>query len=667
MVEQAGPNFRVEELAEAAGVAVDTVRYYHRRKLLAPPRREGRVAWYGDEHLTRLRGIRSLADRGFTLAQIGELSDASPDGVLADLARANAADPDLDRANLAARADVPDFVIDLVVGAGLLVPQGSPGDERFTADAVDMLVAARTLVSEGVTIEELTALALRHATHVEDVVDDAIELFKRHSDRRGGDRAELLALLHRLVPVATGLVGQHFERTLRSRALARIGDDEGAGDSGIVVIARRLPGRIDPVALHQSSTDHHRSLWIRPERGLSIVALGAAETIEPHGDGRFAAASAARAGLEARVNRLGSRDAPAPVLVGGFSFTAGVDDRAPTWDGFPDARWILPELTVIDRPDGAWVLAAAAITGDEAATVAALDNRLDGFTAEPAAPLVTEDLPQGEISADDADYEALVAEAVAEIGTGSIDKVVLARVHEGTSVDISLVLRRLRDRYPACAVFAVAVGESTFLGASPEELVALDGREVRTVALAGTTSRGWDQTTDEGLADEMQTSPKVRAEHAFVVDDIIGRLETLGLVAESDDEPDILRLARVQHLRTPITASVERRAGGVSDMDVIRVAAVLHPTPAVAGTPTEAALDWIREQESFDRGWYAAPVGWCDLEGNGELRVALRSALVDSDGVHLFSGAGIVADSVPEDELAETGVKLRALLDVMEG
>ncbi|NCG38660.1 MAG: isochorismate synthase, partial [Actinobacteria bacterium] len=141
---------------------------------------------------------------------------------------------------------------------------------------------------------------------------------------------------------------------------------------------------------------------------------------------------------------------------------------------------------------------------------------------------------------------------------------------------------------------------------------------------------------------------------------------TLGLVGHTPEEPEVLRLARVQHLRTPITARVERRSGGVSDMDVLRVASVLHPTPAVAGTPTQDALDWLQDHEELDRGWYAAPVGWCDLDGNGELRVALRSALVDPDRVQLIAGAGIVADSVPEDELAETAVKLRALLDVME-
>ena len=117
----------------------------------------------------------------------------------------------------------------------------------------------------------------------------------------------------------------------------------------------------------------------------------------------------------------------------------------------------------------------------------------------------------------------------------------------------------------------------------------------------------------------MMASPKIRAEHQFVVDDITARLATLGLVGETPVEPDVMRLARVQHLRTPITARVERRSGGVSDMDVIRVANVLHPSPAVGGTPSDPAVEWILANERFDRGWYAAPVGWTDLDGNGEV------------------------------------------------
>jgi len=662
-------DFRVEELAEAAGVAVDTIRYYQRQQLLAAPRREGRRAIYDGSHLERLAEIRRLADEGFSLAQIRSLSTDDARGLLADLAEQNAADPELDKAELARRADVPEFIVDVVVSAGLIAPSGEPGDERFPADAVDMLVAAKTLVNAGVSMEELTALALRHATHIEDVVDDAIGVFKRQSDRSGGDRDELVELMHRLVPVASSLVGQHFERTLRTRALARLGDETPEDDGGIVVFSRRLAERIDPVAVFMTATDGHRALWIRPELGSAIVGIGAVDTIEPYGDTRFSAASAARAALAARVRRHGPAGAPAPVLLGGFSFATGSSTHAPDWAGFPDARWVLPELTFVDRADGSWLLAAARLSpgDDETVVLEALEARVDAL-ASATAPAVLDpsDVARGEPTADDPAYVDLVAAAVRDIRATGMGKVVCARVQEREPIDIGVTLQRLVPRYPTCAVFAFGVGERTFLGASPEQLVLLDGREVQTVALAGTTARGWDERTDEALAAEMMASAKVREEHQFVVDDITQRLATLGLVGRTPEEPEILRLARVQHLRTPITARVERRKGGVSDMDVLRVASVLHPTPAVAGTPTQDALDWLQENEQLDRGWYAAPVGWCDLDGNGELRVALRSALVDHDRVQLIAGAGIVADSVPDDELAETAVKLRALLDVME-
>lgn len=670
-------NYRVEELAEAADVGVDTIRYYQRRKLLAPPTRQGRIAVYSDSHLARLRQIHDLSERGFTLAQIKELSTGDASGLLADLADRNAADPDLDRAELARRAEIPEFMIDIVVGAGLITPTGEGAGQRFSPDAVEMLAAARTLVASGVSFEELTALAMRHATHVEDVIDDSIELFKRHSDHQGGDRDELVALLARLVPVVSGLVARHFEQTLVSRALARLNDDAAIG-GGIVVVGRRLARRLDPIAVFAASSEHHRTLWIRPDFDLSLVALGAVETIAPVGDGRFSAASAARAALAARTQRVGPRDAPVPVLVGGFSFTCAeqsvelpTDGRtgSPDWTGFGDACWVLPEITVVDRPDGTWLLAAAKVGDgeDEARVTAALDKRLDVFAADLPAPLTGSfEVAAGEVVADDQSYLNLVDDASQAIADEEFRKVVLARIHEEAVVDPIDVLHRLRHRYQNCAVFSVAVGDQQFLGASPEQLVALDGPEVRTEAVAGTISTGAIDRTDESLAAELMSSSKIRAEHQFVVDDIIGRLEVLGLQGRYHPEPEVMRLARVQHLRTPITAQVQRRTGGVSDMDVLRVASVLHPTPAVAGTPTETAVDWILEREGFDRGWYAAPVGWCDLDGNGELCVALRSALMGDSGAVLFAGAGVVSESVPDDELAETGVKLRALLDVME-
>ena len=593
----------------------------------------------------------------------------------------------LDRAELAERADVPAFVVDLVIDAGLLAPldNGSEG-EFFGADDVDVLAAARTLVGEGVAIEELAALAMRHVTNVENLIDDAIDLLKRHITRDNQDRAALVASVNRLVPVATKLVVGHFERTLWARAMARAADDPAIAAGAIVVQARHLDRRVDPLAVYASAgADRLRTVWLRPDQGVGLAAIGEVEAIEPAGNDRFSAASAARAVLEARIRRDVPPDGPAPVLVGGFSFTAnreaaGNDSqphndndstsphRGPSWRGFGDCRMVLPELTVIDREDGTWVLAATRVgpDGDEAAAQAALERQLAAFEVEPLPATTDRAAAQVECERDDY-YEALVSEAVAAIDRRAFHKVVLARTLTlDRGLDVVAVLDRLRQRNPACATFAFSVGETTFLGATPEELVTLDGSRLHTTALAGTAPRGDTPEADERLAAGLLASTKNRSEHRFVVDGITEALTGLGLVDPAPAEPGLMRLNRVQHLHTPITAKVQRRRTGASDMDVLRAAGVLHPTAAVGGAPTGAALEFIARHEGFDRGWYSAPVGWCDLDGNGEMGVALRCALTGPEGACLFAGAGVVADSVPAEELTETAYKLRALLDAID-
>ena len=596
----------------------------------------------------------------------------------------------LDRAELAERADVPAFVVDLVIDAGLLAPldNGSEG-ELFGSDDVDVLAAARTLVGEGVAIEELAALAMRHVTNVENLIDDAIDLLKRHIKRDSPDRAALVASVNRLVPVATKLVVGHFERTLWARAMARVADDPAIAAGAILVRTRRLDRRVDPLAVYGSAgADRLRTVWLRPDQGVGLAAIGEVEAIEPTGNDRFSAASAARAVLAARIRRDAPSEGPAPVLVGGFSFTANREDagkdsqppsnndstsphRGPSWRGFGDCRLVLPELTVIDREDGTWVLAATRVgpDGDEAAAEAALERQLAAFEAEPP-PAITD--PAGWTAASvecdrDDYYQALVSEAVAAIDRGAFNKVVLARTLTlDRGLDVVAVLDRLRQGNPACATFAFSVGETTFLGATPEELVTLDGSRLHTTALAGTAPRGDTPEADERLAAGLLASAKNRSEHRFVVDGITEALTGLGLVDPAPAEPGLMRLNRVQHLHTPITAEVQRRRTGASDMDVLRAAGVLHPTAAVGGAPTGASLEFIARHEGFDRGWYAAPVGWCDLDGNGEMGVALRCALTGPEGACMFAGAGVVADSLPAEELTETAYKLRALLDVID-
>ncbi|MCY4175909.1 MAG: isochorismate synthase [Acidimicrobiaceae bacterium] len=645
----------------------------------------------------------------------------------------------LDRAELAERAAVPGFVVDLAVDAGLITPLRPRSDsggetEGFTSDHVEMLAAARTLIDAGVAVEEMAALAMRHATNVENLIDDSIEVLKRSINHSSHDRAELIESVNRLIPVATKLVIGHFERTLFERAMARIGDEPASAACAVVVAARRARRRIDPLAVYAAAVDQpDRCVWLRPGAGLGVAALGVAEEIAPVGDDRFSAASAARAVLAARLRRHGPDDAPAPLVVGGFSFTsadarcdaanARSRTQGPVWEGFGDCRLVLPEATVLDRPDGTWLLAAARASsdGDEAAAVVALQQRLDALEAEAAAATgaaigaaavsLVESDEQAAATAErrsgrsvgrsvglDAEalqvehpysapaesstpssesdnratqaehqYKTLVRRAVDAVRREEFEKVVLARaVAVDRGIDVAGVLDRLRSRNPDCATFAFTVGQATFLGSTPEELVTLRGSRLDAVALAGTAPRGRNRADDEKLAAELLASVKNRREHRIVVEGVIEALSRLGLVDPAPAEPGLLRLNRVQHLRTPITAEVKRRRTGASDMDVLRAAGALHPTAAVGGAPSEAALEFIARNEGFDRGWYSAPVGWCDLDGNGELGVALRCALARPGTAHLFAGAGIVSESDPDDELAETTVKLQAFLDALD-
>ena len=284
--------------------------------------------------------------------------------------------------------------------------------------------------------------------------------------------------------------------------MARISGAEGTAAGTIVVSARRLRGRVDPLAAYAAAGAHGpRSVWLRPDAGMGLAAIGAVEAIEPAGADRFSGASVARAVLAARIRRHGPGDAPAPVLVGGFSFAPGCDTRGhgedvpaarrgPAWDCFGDSRLVLPELTVIDRPDGTWVQAATRVgpDGDEAAAEAELEERLASFAVEPltthaaTVPLrdVDDDHAGQPADADryaiDDDYLVHVTSAVAAIERGDFQKVVLARtVALDTELDPITVLDLLRGRNPTCAVFAFNVGDSTFLGATPEELVTLNG------------------------------------------------------------------------------------------------------------------------------------------------------------------------------------------------
>jgi menaquinone-specific isochorismate synthase len=261
-----------------------------------------------------------------------------------------------------------------------------------------------------------------------------------------------------------------------------------------------------------------------------------------------------------------------------------------------------------------------------------------------------------------------VEAALDRIEKGVLNKVVLAQALSTTlESDLSLphVLSQLNVKYPGCYRFLVepdSAGEGmspAFFGATPELLVSRRGRTLKTDALAGTTGRGDTPAEDEWLAEELLADEKNVHEHELVAETIRDQLSPFA-ASVSVDDMRVKRLANVQHLFSPISATLR------ADAHVLDLVEALHPTPAVGGLPPNVALDTIRETEPFDRGWYAAPVGWFDAAGNGTFAVAIRSAIAADREVTLFAGVGIVADSDPDREWDEVQLKYRPILDELE-
>jgi isochorismate synthase len=200
-----------------------------------------------------------------------------------------------------------------------------------------------------------------------------------------------------------------------------------------------------------------------------------------------------------------------------------------------------------------------------------------------------------------------------------------------------------------------------FLAASPELLVRREGQRASTVALAGSIRRSADPAIDDHLGEQLLRSDKDREENEIVVRQIARALRPHAVWVTAAPEPALVRVANIQHLGTPIRAQL------AAPLSAVELAGLLHPTPAVGGEPWEAVKRLIPALEGLDRGWYAGTVGWTDATGDGEFCVALRCALVRGRLAHLYAGGGIVRDSEPADELAETEVKLGALLPVLSG
>lgn len=315
------------------------------------------------------------------------------------------------------------------------------------------------------------------------------------------------------------------------------------------------------------------------------------------------------------------------------------------------AAFVVPEVLVGRAADGArWITTV----GDGTEPLPAPTELLAGVDAEPrAGRFEVEGVQDAEA------WMATVADATKRIAAGDFEKVVLAREVRVTA-DAPLprlaLLHRLRRAFPGC--FTFAVGE--LVGASPELLVSRSADTVRAHPMAGTAPRGGDPATDARLAAGLLASAKDRAEHQITIDMVWDTLLPFCSYVDSEPEPSIVAVANVQHLATMVEGRLSHPPASV-----LELVAALHPTPAVAGWPVAPALEYIAAHEGIDRDRYAGPVGWVDAAGNGTWAVGIRSAIVEGAVARLFAGVGVVSDSDPAAELAETEAKFQAVLSAV--
>jgi len=402
----------------------------------------------------------------------------------------------------------------------------------------------------------------------------------------------------------------------------------------------------DPIALARAASSLFSSaqLICSPD-GSVRLGLGSAWRVTASGDNRFATLQEA----------LG--DAPAEEAFVGFSFRPE-GPRSSEWETFASAELTVPQVTITADDGGARMV----IREGPTSSVSDLIDLLAGLNAPPTA----EEFEPGDHTVvsrpSSSDWRSEVEEAIGAIGQGSLSKVVLSRgvdvITEHTPHPFELV-DFLRATYPQCFVFVWQAGSAVFFGASPELLLETSGQTIRVNPLAGSARRGEGEADDRAVGEALMHSRKDREEHSLVVQDIAERLAPFVDDLTLPASPSLRRMATVQHLSSEIQGALNPEVGP------FRLVEALHPTPAVGGTPRAEALAFVDKAEGIDRGWYTGGIGFIKGDGDATFAIPLRCALVVGNVSRLYAGAGIVADSNPENELSETRLKFRPMLNLL--
>ena len=432
------------------------------------------------------------------------------------------------------------------------------------------------------------------------------------------------------------------------------------GLSAVVVPAPTAPLTVLPAALGEDVV----SLWHRPD-DRSLAGVGVAAAIEVQGADRFSQLREATVSLLGRVHVTVHPDAAPvrPALIGGLAFAPGWDDDC--WQAFGDGSFVLHRWTY-ERAEGATltlVVDASALSDDAAAQ---LLTEYDRIVAALVAAADDQLFPSPESAADGGPERALqqmpmvdwiehVRSIQRELEHGPFVKLVAARrcdvFIDGLDA-LSIVSRMARD-FAECTAFLFRRGERAFVGATPEMLFKTRGGTVESQALAGSLQAEGGSANRVAL---LAHSRKNLGEHDVVVRAVVEGLSEHCVAIEHPPQPEVVQVRNLIHLSTPIRAELR---DGAHPVDLLEA---LHPTPAVGGVPRRESIRWIVEHERSPRGWYTGPIGWIDTAGDATFRVAIRCGVVRPSVAHVYTGAGIVADSNPAAEYHETALKQRPFL-----
>ncbi|NGP44240.1 isochorismate synthase [Bacillaceae bacterium SIJ1] len=415
---------------------------------------------------------------------------------------------------------------------------------------------------------------------------------------------------------------------------------------------------------HEAAYTHNDRFFWRGQDGITIAACGACELFESDHDHLHEIEDLWKERMTYSVKNTRRGPLTGPHLFGGLSYH-GEPSKGSVWQGFSPARFILPEIVITREEEHSWFTFNCLITEETDLTdiwhrMTAYKNKIAKLSAREFDAVVFTDILNPHLT----EWKEAIASLTPELGISPLQKVVLARKKEirtDRPLAAAFVLEQLLSNHDGGYIFAVSIGERTFLGATPEQLIKKKGHVVESACVAGTIRAGQTEAESHALGQALLSDEKNLEEHAYVVHNIAEHISSIAENITVPTSPRILKAGNVQHLFTPV------RGISYSEQTVLSMARLLHPTPALGGTPTDLALQKIKEVEPEDRGWYAAPIGWMDMNGDGEFAVAIRSGVIEQNRASLFAGCGIVQASNPEEEAEEVELKFLPMLQALRG